>query len=143
MTRKKIARKTRPLALAAVIVAMVVGPVPPANAVIAVATQASVQTGYATPVVVTAQGGVVVFSNSDLIPHDITADRLYLPKKVAKKQPWCSTYPKKGCPMFTTGATPTGGVTQLQGLNLVESGNQYPFVCSMHPSTMKGTLVIP
>jgi hypothetical protein len=123
--------------------AFVVLPSSPANAVVAVATQAAIQTGYATPIVVTPQDGVVTFSNSDLLPHDITADRLYLPKKVAKGQPWCKRYPKRGCPMFTTGVTPSGGVSQLQGLNLVESGTQYPFVCSLHPSTMKGTLVIP
>ena len=137
-----MARKSSPLALVAA-AAFVVLPSAPANAVVAAATQAAVQTGYATPVVVTPQDGVVVFSNSDLIPHDITADRLYLPKKLAKKQPWCKSYPKKGCPLFTTGVTASGGTSELQGLNLVESGTQYPFVCALHPSTMKGTLVIP
>ena len=141
MTRSRVARKSWPLALVTAI-AFIVVPIAPANAVVAAATQSAAQTGFATPVVVTAKDGVVTFSNSDLIPHDITSDRLYLPKKVAKSQPWCKRYPRKGCPMFTTGVTTSGGVTQLQGLDLVESGKQYPFVCSLHPSTMKGTLVV-
>jgi plastocyanin len=134
-------RKLR-LILAAV-AAFFILPNTPANAVVAAATQSSAQTGFVTPVVVSAEGGVVEFSNSDLIPHDMTADGLYLSKKVAKKQPWCKSYPKKGCPLFTTGATLSGEVSELQGLDLVDSGKRYAFVCSLHPSTMKGTLVIP
>ena len=139
----KRATRTTWLAVSAAAAVFVVLPIAPANAVVAAATQSSAQTGFVTPVVVTAEGGVVEFSNSDLIPHDITADRLYLSKKEAKKQPWCKSYPKKGCPLFTTGVTLSGEVSELQGLDLVESGKQYAFVCSLHPSTMKGTLVIP
>ena len=142
MERKRTVRKSW-LAMCAAAVAFVVLPIAPAGAVVAVATQSSAQTGYVTPVVVTAQGGVVEFSNSDLIPHDMTADGLYLSKKLAKKQPWCKSYPKKGCPLFTTGVTASGSVSELQGLDLVESGKQYAFICSLHPRTMKGTLVIP
>ena len=142
MEGRSSTRRKRRLVLVAV-AAFFVLPHTPANAVVAAATQSSAQTGFVTPVVVTAQGGVVEFSNSDLIPHDITADRLYLSKKEAKKQPWCKSYPKKGCPLFTTGVTLSGEVSELQGLDLVESGKQYAFICSLHPSTMKGTLVIP
>ncbi|HET7482933.1 MAG TPA: hypothetical protein VFK89_08740, partial [Actinomycetota bacterium] len=62
-------------------------------------------------------------------------------KKAAKKARWCSAYPKGSCPLFWSPSIGTGESTEVQGLQVLKSGEQYPFYCSIHPG-MKGTIVV-
>ena len=112
-----------------------------AGAVVAAAVPQSFQLGFATPVVVAPQGGPVTFVNSDTIPHNFQADGVFLSKKKAKKADWCALFPKKECPIFYSDAIGQGQTADVQGLENTESGQQYPFMCLLHPN-MKGTLVI-
>jgi plastocyanin len=135
-----VSRRTAPLA-GLIAAALILLPIAPANAVVAAATQGAALTGYATPVVVTAKGGPLMFVNTDSVPHDITADGLYVPKKLARKQPWCVDYSRKTCPLFKSQLVGTAQTAEVEGLDLLKSGKQYPFFCSAHTG-MKGTLVV-
>lgn len=118
---------------------LVAGAAAPAGAVVAVAVPGSEVAGYATPVVVAAVGGPLQFVNTDPIAvHNLVADGLYGPKT----KDWCTTRQKQDdtCPLFWS-ATIGVGTTAVLGLDELERGGSYPFVCTIHPSTMKGTLV--
>jgi plastocyanin len=132
-------KHTRTAVASAIAVATVLLPATSAHAVIAAAVPQSFQFGYATPVVVTPVGGPVTFVNTDTIPHNLQADGVFLPKKKAKKAEWCDLFPTKKCPLFYSDAVGTGQAAQVEGLENLKSGEQYPFFCVLHPS-MKGTL---
>ena len=112
----------------------------PAHAVVAAAGPGASSAGFATRVVVAPVGGSVTFVNGDLADHTLTASEVYLPKKVAKKTAHCTGYPKKRCPLFTTGSIGSGDSGPVEGLNRIVAGRQYPFICEIH-SGMTGTLV--
>lgn len=113
----------------------------PAHAAVAAAVPGSFLAGFATPVVVAAQGEGITFANADPAPHNFVADGVYLSKKDAKKARWCTSFTAKACPLFWSPTIAAGETTEVEGLERLEAGAQYPFFCSVHPG-MKGTLVI-
>lgn len=125
------------LALAAALGLVVAIPAP-AHAAVAAAVP-GYAAGWATPVVVAPVGGSVTVANLDAAPHHLVA-KDYLPKKIARKTPWCSGYSKKSCPLFWSETVGTGDTAEVQGLENIVSGEQYPFVCAIH-SNMTGTLI--
>lgn len=127
--------------VAAVSAVLVLAAPAPAHAAVAAAVPGSFVAGFATPVVVAAQGEGITFANADPAPHNFVADGVYLSKKDAKKARWCSSFPAKTCPLFWSPTIAAGETTEVEGLDHLEAGAQYPFFCSVHPG-MKGTLVI-
>ena len=121
--------------------ALVLAAAAPAQAAVAAAVPGSFLAGFATPVVVAAQGEGITFANADAAPHNFVADGVYLSKKDAKKSPWCSAFTPKTCPLFWSPTIAAGETTEVEGLERLEAGQQYPFFCSLHPG-MKGTLVV-
>ncbi|HEX2058872.1 MAG TPA: plastocyanin/azurin family copper-binding protein [Actinomycetota bacterium] len=133
--------RARAFAVAAAAAALVVATSVPAHAALAAAVPGSFAAGFATPVVVAAQGEGITFANTDIAPHNFIADGVYLSKKDAKKTKWCSAYTVKTCPLFWSPTIAGGETTEVEGLERLEAGGQYPFFCSVHPG-MKGTLVV-
>ena len=123
-----------------VALALVLAAAAPAQAVVAAAVPGSYLAGWATPVIVTRVGGPVTVANTDVTPHRLVADGSFLPKKTAKKAPWCSNYLAKKCPLFWSETVGLGQSAPLQGLEYIKSGEQYPFVCEIH-ANMSGVLV--
>ncbi|MDQ4024984.1 MAG: plastocyanin/azurin family copper-binding protein [Actinomycetota bacterium] len=113
----------------------------PAHAAIAAAGPGGFVAGFATPVVAAAQGEAITFANADVAPHNFIADGVYLSKKDAKKARWCTSFTAKTCPLFWSPTITAGESADVEGIEYLESGKQYPFFCSVHPA-MKGTLVI-
>lgn len=123
--------------MALVLVAMVA---PSANAVVVLAGPGGFAAGYATPATIAPVGGPLAFVNGDIQPHNVIAYEDFLPKKTAKKTPWCKNYPAKKCPIFWSKTAALGGTAMVEGLENTETGGQYRFFCSIHPG-MKGTLI--
>lgn len=113
----------------------------PAHAAIAAAGPGGFAAGFATPVVVAAQGEAITFANADVAPHNFVADDVYLSKKQSKTARWCSAFTSKTCPLFWSATVSAGEQADVEGIEYLEAGQQYPFFCSLHPG-MKGTLVI-
>jgi plastocyanin len=74
---------------------------------------------------VTQKGGPLQFINLDVVQHDVVADRAG----------------PDGRPLFRTPLIGTGQSAAVEGLDRVESGQSYPFYCSLHPG-MRGTLSV-
>jgi plastocyanin len=127
--------------VAAAAAALVLAAPAPAHAAVAAAGPGGFAAGFATPVVVAAQGEAISFVNADVAPHNFVADGVYLPKKEAKKARWCSAYTPKNCPLFWSATVGAGETADVEGVERLEAGQQYPFFCTVHPG-MKGTLVI-
>ena len=100
------------------------GPAPAAGTAI-VAGPGAASTTYATPVMVTQVGGPVSFTNADLPQHDVVSDELA----------------PDGQPLFRSRLSGIGEVVPVEGLDRVQSGQQYGFYCSIHPG-MRGTLFV-
>jgi plastocyanin len=113
----------------------------PAQAATAAAGPGGFAAGFATPVVVAAEDEAITFINADAAPHDFVADGVFLPRKAARKAPWCSAFRKGTCPLFWTPTITAGETADVSGIERLKSGEQYPFFCSRHPG-MKGTLII-
>jgi plastocyanin len=113
----------------------------PASAAAAAAGPGGFAAGFVTPVVVTAPGEGITFANFDVAPHNFVASDAFLPKKLTKKAKWCSGYDKGRCPMFWSQTINAGQTTEVEGVDFLESGAQYEFICTLHPN-MKGTLVV-
>ncbi|MDQ4125522.1 MAG: plastocyanin/azurin family copper-binding protein [Actinomycetota bacterium] len=127
--------------VAAVSAALILAAPAPAQAAVAAAVPGSFLAGFATPVVVAAQGEGITFVNADPAPHNFVADGVYLSKKESKKARWCTSFPAKACPLFWSPTIAAGETIEVEGLERLEAGARYPFFCSAHPG-MKGTLVI-
>lgn len=121
--------------------ALVLSASAPASAATAAAGPGGFAAGFATPVVVAAQGEDITFVNADVSPHDFVADGVFLSKKAGKKAEWCSAFRPGTCPLFWSPTITAGESTEVFGLEKLKSSQQYPFYCSRHPG-MKGTLVI-
>jgi plastocyanin len=115
--------------------------VPPASSAAAAAGPGGYAVGFVTPVVVSAPGEAITFANFDVAPHNFIASDAFIPKKAAKKVKWCSGYDKRKCPLFWSQTITAGQTTEVEGVDLLESGSQYGFFCSLHPN-MEGTLVV-
>ena len=90
-----------------------------------VAGPGATSTGYATPVASTQVGGPLSFVNLDPVQHDVTAEM---------RGP-------DGRPLFASKLSGIGEVAPVEGLDKVQSGQSYAFLCSIHPG-MRGTLVV-
>ena len=132
---KKIAAATFTSLLLALV------PTGPASAAVAAAGPGGFAAGFITRAVVIAPGEGITFTNLDAPQHNFIADGVYLSKKASKKAEWCTAYPKGQCPLFWSPSIGTGESTDVQGLESLKSGEQYPFYCSIHPG-MKGTIVV-
>ncbi len=113
----------------------------PAHAAVAAAAPGGFLAGFATPVVTAAQGEAITFANADVAPHNFVADGVYLSKKDSKKARWCTAYTPKNCPLFWSATITAGETADVEGVERLEAGKQYPFFCTVHPA-MKGTLVV-
>ena len=123
------------------ILALALLPASSASAAEAVAGPGGFAAGFITRAVVVAAGEGITFTNLDAPQHNFIADGVFLAKKAAKKAEWCTAYPKGKCPLFWSPSIGTGESTEVQGLESLKSGEQYPFYCSIHPG-MKGTIVV-
>jgi plastocyanin len=112
----------------------------PAHAAVILAVPGSFQAGFTPPAATTVVGGPLEFVNTDIQPHNVTAAKDYLPRKLAKKAPWCKAYGTKYCPLFTS-KTIAQGATEILGTEYLTAGKTYQFVCTVHPK-MTGTLVV-
>ncbi len=119
--------------------AMLIAP-PPAQATIAAAVPGSTAAGWGTRVVFAPVDGTVTVVNGDYADHQLVADGVYLKKKIARKASWCRSHPKRSCPVFWSETISTGETTEIQGLEHIEAGAQYDFICTIHRS-MTGTLI--
>lgn len=97
--------------------------------------------GFVPPVVVIAEGEGIDYTNADIAPHNFVAADAYLPKKAAKKAKWCSAFDKGKCPLFWSPQIGLGESTSVSGLARLKSGDQFGFICTLHPN-MKGTLIV-
>ncbi len=113
----------------------------PASAAVAATVPGSFVAGFATPVVIAAQGEAITYTNADVARHNVIALDVFLSKKLAKKTEWCSGYDKGKCPIFWSDTIGAGASTDVRGLENLESGKRYAFFCSVHPN-MTGTLII-
>ena len=113
-----------------------------AHAAAAVAGPGAFAAGFATPVVVIAEGESISFLNADVAPHNFVAADAFLPRKAEKKAPWCTSYDKGKCPLFWSPTLAAGESAEVDGLERVRSGEQYEFFCSLHPGSMRGTLIV-
>lgn len=120
---------------------LVIAGAAPAGAAQVATAPGSFLAGFAPPAVVIAPGEGITFTNGDVAPHNFTAADAMMPKKAAKKAKWCSAFDKGRCPLFWSETIATGEATEVQGLDALKSGDQYAFMCTVHPN-MKGTLVV-
>ncbi len=140
--RRMRALRLRPLFAACASGALLLVNAAPAHARVAAAGPGAFISGFATPVVVTSVGGPVTFFTADALPHNFVAMDDLLTKKQAKKAEWCTSYRAGKCPLFWSETITAGEQTEVLGLENVEAGRQYAFFCSIHPSSMRGKLVV-
>lgn len=120
---------------------LVVGPIAPAGAAEVATVPGSFVAGFVPPAVVIAEGEGINYSNADIAPHNFVAAGAFLPKKAARKAKWCSSYDAGRCPLFWSLTIGTGDSTEVLGLERLVAGDQFAFLCTLHPN-MKGTLVV-
>lgn len=120
---------------------MVFGLVGPAAAAVVATAPGGFVAGYIPPVVVIAEGEGITYTNGDIAPHNFIAADAVLPKKAARKAKWCTSFDKGRCPLFWSPTIGTGESTEVRGLGRLAAGDQFPFLCTLHPN-MKGTLVV-
>ena len=134
-----IRRRDRVMIPAALAAAAVLALPGPAHAAVAAAGPSASSLGFATPVVFAPVGVEVTFFNGDFVDHTLTSEAL-LPKKVARKTARCKSFGAKRCPLFDSGNVSTGMANELDGLDRIVAGTEYPFACRIH-SGMTGTLI--
>lgn len=113
----------------------------PARAAVVATPPGGFLAGFLPPVVVIEEGEGITYANADVAPHDFVADGHFLPKKTARKVKWCSGFDKGKCPLFWSPKIGAGESTAVEGLERLRSGNEYNFLCTVHPN-MKGTVVV-
>ena len=131
-------RRTRALIPATLTALAVLALASPAHAAVAAAGPGASSAGFATPVILAPVGVDVTLFNGDLVDHTLTSEAL-LPKKVARKTARCKSFGAKRCPLFDSGSVSTGMANELDGLDRIVAGTEYPFACRIH-SGMTGTL---
>lgn len=131
----------RYLSVVTAALALVLGVVAPAPAAEVATAPGGFVAGFLPPVLVIAEGEPINYTNADIAPHNFIADGAFLPKKAARKAEWCTAFDAGRCPLFWSPTIGTGEVTAVRGLERLASGDQYSFLCTVHPA-MKGTLVV-
>lgn len=98
--------------------------------------------GYLTPALVLSKSlGRVVYTNLDVVRHDVVQDVRTDGVASNGKDPWCKQFATGKCPVFWTPLLGLGESTDLRGLSNTVSGKSYSFYCSLHPG-MRGTLAV-
>jgi polyvinyl alcohol dehydrogenase (cytochrome) len=98
--------------------------------------------GYLTPAMVASKGtGRVVYTNLDIVRHDVVQDPRTDGVANKGKDPWCKRFGKGKCPVFWTPLLGLGQSADLMGLKNTVAGRNYTFYCSLHPG-MRGTLAV-
>ena len=120
---------------------LVVGIVTPASAAEVATAPGGFLAGFVPPVVVIAEGEAINYTNADVAPHNFVADNAFLPRRAARKAKWCSGFDAGRCPLFWSATIATGESTEVLGLEPLKAGDQFGFLCTLHPN-MKGTLVV-
>jgi polyvinyl alcohol dehydrogenase (cytochrome) len=98
--------------------------------------------GYLTPAMVVSKSqGRLLYSNADVVRHDVVQD--VRNDGVADKgnDPWCKRFGKGKCPVFWAPLLGLGESAEVQGLKNTVAGKTYTFYCSLHPG-MRGTLAV-
>lgn len=90
-----------------------------------VAGPGAFEAGFATTTVYVAPGSSVTFANGDFVGHQIVSQAV----------------DGLGSPIFSSPLTGSGSTSAVQGVSSLAPGT-YSFYCSIHPSTMTGTLVV-
>ncbi|HMC43483.1 MAG TPA: plastocyanin/azurin family copper-binding protein [Acidimicrobiales bacterium] len=102
--------------------------------------------GYATPTVVAQPSAALTFSNADIAPHNVVALDPAAPVPTdlyGPDTPACAAagYAVGKCPLFWS-ATISAGQTGVNGTENVAAGKSYSFYCTVHPFSMRGTLIV-
>jgi hypothetical protein len=98
--------------------------------------------GYLTPAMVFSKGsGKVIYTNLDVVRHDVVQDVRTDGVASKGKDPWCKRYAKGRCPVFMAPLLGLGESAALQGLKNTVTGKTYTFYCSLHPG-MRGSLAV-
>ena len=130
----------RRLTVVLCVVVLVAAFASPASAAVVATVPGGFASGYVAPVVVLTEGEALTYYNFDVAPHNVVADSVYLSKKAARKAKWCTAFEGK-CPLFWSPTITVGESTEVLGLDALKSGDQYGFLCTVHPN-MKGTLIV-
>jgi polyvinyl alcohol dehydrogenase (cytochrome) len=98
--------------------------------------------GYLTPAMVASKGsGKVIYTNLDVVRHDVVQDVRTDGVASKGKDPWCKRFAKGKCPVFWAPLLGLGESADLQGLKNTQPGKTYTFYCSLHPG-MRGSLSV-
>jgi polyvinyl alcohol dehydrogenase (cytochrome) len=98
--------------------------------------------GYLTPAMVASkQLGRVLYTNLDIVRHDVIQDPRTDGVAGKGKDPWCKRFKPGRCPVFWTPLLGLGESAELQGLKNAQAGRTYTFYCSLHPG-MRGSLAV-
>jgi plastocyanin len=84
--------------------------------------------------------GKVLYTNLDVVRHDVVQDPRTDGLASNGKDPWCKRFKGK-CPVFWTPLLGLGETTELKGLKNTQPGKTYTFYCSLHPG-MRGSLAV-
>ncbi len=133
-------RWTTPALATALVLALLFGATPAAQAAPAASGPAGFIAGFATPVVVISEGEGITFYNFDIAPHDFVALDAYLSKRAAHRTKWCTAFEGK-CPLFWSPRIGIGQSAEVLGLGALKGGDRYRFYCTLHHN-MVGTLVV-
>jgi plastocyanin len=102
-------------------------------------------TNFLTIAAVAQKGGPLTYVNADIESHNVVSCHFNGPTKVCDygpdTQPWCFLYTAGKCPLFWS-PTLNLSLIQVQGLENVQPGVTYGFICEPHAGTMRGTLAI-
>ena len=131
----------RYLSAATAALTLVLGTVAPASAAEVATGPGGFLAGFVPPAVVIAEGEGITYTNADIAPHNFVADGAFLPKKAERRAEWCTSYDRGRCPLFWSPTIATGESTEVSGLERLSAGDQFPFLCTLHPN-MKGTLIV-
>jgi polyvinyl alcohol dehydrogenase (cytochrome) len=98
--------------------------------------------GYLTPAMVASkQTGRVLYTNLDVVRHDVMQDVRTDGVASKGKDPWCKRFAKGKCPLFLAPLLGLGETAEVQGFKNTVPGRTYTFYCSLHPG-MRGTLAV-
>lgn len=122
-------KKLTALAFAAALAVGITAAPADAAAQVGLAVPGSAIAGYATPVIVVAKAAPFNFVNADAIaPHDIAS---VAPGSV------------RGRYLFASDViSASQAVAPVLGMENTTTGSTYEYFCTIHPATMKGTIVV-
>ena len=97
--------------------------------------------GYATRAMVASKStGKLLYSNFDVVRHDVVQDPRTDGVAGPGGEPWCNQF-KSQCPIFWTPLLGLGETTEVLGIRNTTTGRAYSFYCTLHPG-MRGSLAV-